>query len=111
MYITKAATAATLHRLAGLAPGSIVVMTFMLPFEHLDEADRPGLEGAALGAQESGTPWLSFYAPEEMMAFARDTGFVNARTVSTADLAERYLRGRTDGLSAAGGEGILIART
>ncbi len=111
MYITKAATAATLHRLAGLAPGSIVVMTFMLPFELLDEADRPGLAGAARGAQESGTPWLSFYAPEEMMAFARDTGFVNARTVSTADLAERYLRERTDGLSAAGGEGILIART
>ena len=111
MYITKAATAATLRRLAGLAPGSIVFMTFMLPFELLDEADRPGLEGAARGAQMSGTPWLSFYAPEEMMAFARDAGFVNARTVSTADLADRYLSGRTDGLSAAGGEGILVART
>ena len=111
MYITKAATAATLRRLAGLAPGSIVVMTFMLPFELLDEADRPGLEAAARGAQASGTPWLSFYTPDEMIAFARDAGFVNARTVSTADLAERYLSGRTDGLSAAGGEGILVART
>ena len=111
MYITKAATAATLRRLAGLAPGSIVFMTFMLPFELLDEADRPGLEAAARGAQASGTPWLSFYAPEEMMALARDAGFVNVRTVSTADLADRYLTGRTDGLSAGGGEGILVART
>lgn len=110
MYITKAATAATLRRLAGLAPGSLVVMTFMLPFELLDEADRPGLEAAARGAQASGTPWLSFYAPEEMTAFARDAGFVNPRVVSTADLADRYLTGRTDGLSAAGGEGILLAR-
>ncbi|MGZ7036234.1 MAG: class I SAM-dependent methyltransferase, partial [Ilumatobacteraceae bacterium] len=53
MYITKAATAATLRRLAGLAPGSIVIMTFILPFELLDEADRPGLEAAARGAQAS----------------------------------------------------------
>ena len=32
MYITKAATAATLDRLARTAPRSIVVMTFMFPF-------------------------------------------------------------------------------
>lgn len=111
MYITKAATAATLRRLAGLAPGSMVVMTFMLPFELLDEADRAGLEAAARGAQMSGTPWISFYAPEEMIAVARDAGFVDVRSVSTADLADRYLRGRTDGLTAAGGEAILVART
>jgi methyltransferase (TIGR00027 family) len=111
MYITKAATEATLRRLAGLAPGSVVFMTFMLPFDLLDDADRPGLEAAARGAQASGTPWLGFYAPEEMTALARDAGFVDARAVSTAELADRYLAGRIDGLSAAGGESILIART
>ncbi len=111
MYITKAATAATLRRLVGLAPGSIVFMTFMLPFELLDEADRPALEGAARGAQMSGTPWLSFYAPDEMTALARDAGFADTRTFSTADLADRYLSGRSDGLIAAGGESILVART
>jgi methyltransferase (TIGR00027 family) len=111
MYITKAATEATLRRLAGLAPGSIVFMTFMLPFDLLDDADRPGLQAAARGAQASGTPWLSFYAPEEMATVATDAGFADARTVSTADLADRYLTGRTDGLSAAGGESVLIART
>ena len=111
MYITKAATEATLRRLAGLAPGSIVFMTFMLPFDLLDDADRPGLEAAARGAKTAGTPWLSFFGPEEMTALARDAGFVDARTISTADLAERYLTGRADGLSAAGGESILVART
>jgi methyltransferase (TIGR00027 family) len=111
MYITKSATAATLRRLARLAPGSIVVMTFMLPFELVDDADRPGLEGAARGAQASGTPWVSFYAPDEIVALAREAGFVDARAVSTAELADPYLAGRTDGLSAAGGESVLIART
>ena len=111
MYITKVATQATLRRLAALVPGSIVFMTFMLPFDLLDDADRPGLEAAARGAQASGTPWLSFYRPEEITALARDAGFVDARTISTADLAERYLAGRADGLRAAGGESVLVART
>jgi O-methyltransferase involved in polyketide biosynthesis len=111
MYITKAATAATLQRLAGLAPGSIVVMTFMLPLELADPADRPGLEGAARGAQASGTPWLSFYTHDEMVALALDSGFASAEAVTTADVSERYLRGRDDGLTAASGESILIART
>ena len=111
MYITKAATAATLRRLAGLAPGSVVIMTFMLPLELVDEADRPGLEAAARGAQASNTPWLSFYAPDEMATLAHDAGFAHAETASTADLAQSYLAGRTAGLNAAGGEAILVART
>ena len=111
MYITKDATSATLRRLAGVAPGSIVVMTFMLPFELVDEGDRPGLQGAARGAQASGTPWISFYRPDEMEALARDAGFTDVRTVPTTEVAARYLAGRADGLSAAGGESVLIART
>ncbi|MFM2076876.1 MAG: hypothetical protein RJA49_766 [Actinomycetota bacterium] len=111
MYITKEATASTLRHLSDLASGSIVVMTFMLPFDLVDDADRPGLEGAARGAQASGTPWLSFYTPEEMVAIAREAGLIEARVLSTADVAEPYLVGRSDGLRAAGGESILIART
>jgi methyltransferase (TIGR00027 family) len=111
MYLTREATAATLHRLAAMAPSSIVAMTFMLPFELVDEAERPGLEAAARGARASGTPWLSFYAPEEIVNLARGAGFPDVRYVPTAELAERYLAGRTDDLRAAGGEGILLART
>ena len=111
MYITKAATAATLRRLAGMAPGSIVVMTFMLPLALVDAVDRPGLEGAARGARASGTPWISFYAPDEIVDLAAATGFADAQYVPTVELAERYLAGRSDGLRASGGEGILVART
>ena len=54
---------------------------------------------------------VSFYPPEEIVALAHDSGFADARYVPTADVAERYLNGRTDGLRASGGEGILLART
>ena len=54
MYITKAATTATLRQLSAIAPGSFVAMTFMLPFELVDDTDRRGLEAAARGAQAVG---------------------------------------------------------
>ncbi len=111
MYITKAATRATLRRLATMAPGSTVAMTFMLPLELVDEADRAGLDGAARGARASGTPWISFYTPDEIMATALEAGFADVRYLATAELAEPYLAGRTDGLRAAGGEGVLVTRT
>ncbi len=107
--ISKATT--TLHQLTALAPGSVVLMTFMVPFELHDEAERPGLETSARGAQASGTPWISFYTPEEIVGLPSDAGFVSARYVPTAELADRYLAGRPDGLHAASGERILEART
>lgn len=108
MYLTRAATEATLRRVAAFAPGSTLVMTFLLPADLLDEADRPGLEMAMRGARAAGTPFLSFYRPEEMLALARETGFPTAEHVS---LAERYFAGRPDGLAPSTGEGLLVAGT
>ncbi len=75
MYLTKGATAATLRQLAGLAPGSTLAMTFLLPTDLVDVADRAGLQVSENGARASGTPFVSFYTPQEMLALARDSGF------------------------------------
>jgi methyltransferase (TIGR00027 family) len=62
MYLTKDATAATLRQIAGLAPGSTLAMTFLLPAELLHDADRSGLQATEKGARASGTPFISFTA-------------------------------------------------
>jgi methyltransferase (TIGR00027 family) len=111
MYLTKEANAATLRQLAGLAPSSTLAMTFLLPAELLDGADRAGLEMAAKGARASGTPFISFYTPEEMLALARASGFPDAGHVSSATLAERYFADRSDELRPSGGEDLLVATT
>ncbi|TSB12308.1 class I SAM-dependent methyltransferase [Streptomyces benahoarensis] len=111
MYLTKDATAATLRQIAGLAPGSTLAMTFLLPTELLDDADRPGLQTSRRGAQASGTPFISFYTPLEVLALAREAGFEDARHVSGALLAERYFADRTDGLRPSSGEDLLLATT
>lgn len=111
MYLTKAATAATLRQIAALATGSTLAMTFVLPTELVDDADRAGLRASEKGAKESGTPFISFYTPQEMLALARDAGFEETRHVPGSALAERYFTSRSDGLRPSSGEDFLMATT
>ncbi|MFE3825259.1 class I SAM-dependent methyltransferase [Streptomyces sp. NPDC059092] len=108
-YLTEDATTATLRRLAGLAPGSTLALTFLLPAELLDAADRPALEATKPRAQAAGTPFVSFYTPQEMLAMARDAGFRTVHHVPGTALAHRYFAGRSDGLRPSTGEDLLVA--
>jgi len=98
MYLTKEAVNATLRQVATLAPGSTFAMSFMLPIEMSDPELRPGIERAIAGARASGTPFLSFFTPAEMLALARDAGFRDVQHVPAQTLAERYFANRKDGL-------------
>ncbi|TSB18128.1 class I SAM-dependent methyltransferase [Streptomyces benahoarensis] len=109
MYLTEEAVAATLRRLAGLAPGSTLAMTFLLPAELLDAADRPALEATTPQARASGTPFRSFFTPRQMLAAAREAGFRDVRHVAGTELAARYFAGRPDGLRPSSGEDFLVA--
>jgi methyltransferase (TIGR00027 family) len=111
MYLTKEATAATLREIAGLAPGTTLVMSFLLPIELLANEDRPGLEIAQRGAAAAGTPFRSFFTADEIVALAREAGFAGARHVSSAEVNARYFTGRPDGLHLPTGEDLLVATT
>jgi len=112
MYLTRAAIEATLRQIAALASGSTLAMSFMLPIEMTDPEIRPGIERAMAGARANGTPFISFFTPEEMLALARDAGFREVQHVSAAALAERYFAGRTDGLRPPNNsEELLVATT
>jgi methyltransferase (TIGR00027 family) len=111
MYLTKAATMATLSKLATLAAGSTVAMTFLTPVELRDPEDRRRFEWAKRSVAASGTPAVSFFEPAELLALAREVGFRDARHVSAANHDERYFSGRTDGLRPSSGEDFLVATT
>ncbi|WP_027213718.1 class I SAM-dependent methyltransferase [Burkholderia sp. WSM2232] len=112
MYLTREANAATLREVAAFARGSTLAMTFLLPLEMADPEVRPGLEMAEKGARASGTPFLSFFTPTQMLALAREAGFAQARHVSAADLTQRYFANRSDGLRPPNNaEELLVAAT
>lgn len=98
MYLTTEAIVATLRQVAMLMPGSTFAMSFMLPLELADPEIRPGIERAVAGAKANGTPFISFFTPDDMLALAREAGFRTVEHVSAAALAERYFADRTDGL-------------
>ena len=112
MYLSRAAIAATLRQVASLATGSSLAMSFLLPPEMASPEVRPGLEMALKGAAASGTPFVSFFRPEEMLALAREAGFREARHVPASALADRYFTGRSDSLRPPGNaEELLVAET
>ncbi|CAD6521426.1 hypothetical protein LMG28727_01633 [Paraburkholderia kirstenboschensis] len=112
MYLTREANAATLRQVAAFARGSTLAMTFLLPLDMADPEVRPGLKMAEKGARESGTPFLSFFTPAEMLALAHEAGFAQARHVSATDLTQRYFANRSDGLRPPNNaEELLVAST
>jgi len=112
MYLTRSTNELTLRRAARLAPGSTFAMTFLVPTALADPAVRPGLEMAVNAAKANGTPFLSFYIPEDIVALAQDAGFRSAQHVSGDELAKRYFANRSDRLRPPNNaEELLVART
>lgn len=110
MYLSREANMAALRQVAAFALGTTLAMTFLLPLELADPAIRPALEMAEKGARASGTPFISFFRPPEILAMARDAGFGQAEHVSAQALTQLYFAARADGLRPpANAEELLIA--
>ena len=112
MYLTKAAINATLRQVSALAPGSTFVMSFLMPLDQAEPAARFGMQMAEKGARASGTPFISFFMPEEILKMAQDAGFRGVMHMSSTTLAKRYFAGRQDGLRPpSNAEELLVATT
>lgn len=111
MYLTKEANLAILQKMAALAPGSCFVITFMLPMDLLEPEDQPTLQFTIKKTQEAGTPFISFFTPDEMLELSREAGFKKVEYFSVHDMRQRYFSGREDKLVPGSGQGFLIAMT
>jgi methyltransferase (TIGR00027 family) len=111
MYLTREANLATLRQLAKLAPGSTFTMTFMLTLDLLGLEERATMEFVMKRAKESGTPFISLFAPSDMLTLAKEAGFKGAQYVSADDIFQRYFAKRTDGLRAGNAEAFLVGTT
>jgi len=109
MYLTREATEATLREVAGLARGSVLVMTFMLPLDLVDPGERAMQESVEAAAAGSGTPFISHYSPEEMTQMCRAAGFSEVLHVGPDELTRRYFAGRADGLRPPSAEQLIVA--
>jgi methyltransferase (TIGR00027 family) len=111
LYLTKEVITSALNQIAKLVPGSKLAMTFYLPMELLDEEDKAMQEIAEKGARAAGTPFVSFFIPDDILLMAYNLGFKDAKTISTKDLEQYYFKNRADNLLPASGEVFLLATT
>ena len=101
----------------GSHPWGMDTMAVVAPGTGLGEAgllepeERPARELTLKGAQAMGTPFISLFSPEEIVAMAQDAGFRETRHVSTSEMTARYFAGRIDGLRPSSAEEMLVAVT
>jgi O-methyltransferase involved in polyketide biosynthesis len=82
-----------------LAAGSEILLTYLVPSPEVDAA-KPRFAA-------SGTPFETFFRPEEMEALLNKVG-LRAEQCTPDDLDALYFRGRNDGLRAPTGERLII---
>src|SRR5271165_6410731 len=80
------------------APGSELVVQFVVPPATLDGDESALVKALADRAASPGEPWLSLFAPEEFRPLLREAGFGARLLFGAAQANERYLAGRVDGL-------------
>jgi methyltransferase (TIGR00027 family) len=96
LYLTEAAIGSTLGVVGGFAPGTDIVVDYMLPAGLRDAAGDTYVELVAPMSAQRGEPWLTFLAPEQMSALLSEHGFGPAEHVDQRDVTD--WTGRTDAL-------------
>ncbi len=98
MYLDGAAIEQTVAALGGFAPGSEIVVDYMLPASLRDAAGQlyADLVGQALA--ERGEPWISLFTPAAMAALLRSQGFGTVRDVAQRDMIPAAAWDRPDSL-------------
>jgi O-methyltransferase involved in polyketide biosynthesis len=98
MYLDESAIEATVAVLGGFAPGSEVIVDYMLPAGMRDAAGQMYADLVGQAAAEWGEPWRSVFAPGAMAALLARHGFGPARDVGQRDMIPAAAWDRSDAL-------------
>jgi methyltransferase (TIGR00027 family) len=101
MYLSESAVGDVLGELGRFAPGTELILDYMLPAELRDAVGNSYVEQVAPVAAERGEPWLSFFAPEDIEAMLARHGFGQVTHVAQRDIGGTELWRRSDRLQPA----------
>jgi methyltransferase (TIGR00027 family) len=98
MYLDESAVEATVAVLGGFAPGSELVVDYVLPAGMRDAAGQMYADLVGPAAAEWGEPWRSVFAPSAMAALLSRHGFGPPRDVGQRDMIPSAAWDRSDAL-------------
>lgn len=96
MYLEPAAVARTLAELGRLAPGTEVMLDYLVPPALQDEAARSYSAQVAAASGQLGEPWRGTFTPEDMAAMLASAGLTAVTDVGQHDAVEPHLWTRSD---------------
>ena len=98
MYLDAAAISATVAVLGGFAPGSEIVVDYMLPASLRDAAGEVYADLVGQALTERGEPWVSLFTPAAMAALLQSHGFGAVRDIAQRDMIPAAAWDRSDSL-------------
>ena len=108
-YLTVDATEATLRAVAKSAPGSEILLSYLIAPSLMEDVGRAFLDRFAVLAAGVGEPLQTMLTPEEAEALVRRCGLEVVDHPSRADLHARYYTGRADDVAPITFEQFLVA--
>jgi methyltransferase (TIGR00027 family) len=96
MYLPRRATEATLRRIASHAPGTTLVVNFVLPPDELDELAAALSASGTAAVEDTDEPVMATYTADDAETMLREAGFGTVSMLSHDDLTRHYLRSRPD---------------
>lgn len=97
-YLSRAATEETLHALACSAPGSLLLLDYILPRDALSSVEQLEFDSLAARVAAAGEPFLSSYRPEEIRALLLTAGWQMRDDLGRDEMNSAYFAGRSDEL-------------
>lgn len=110
MYLTPEGIGRTLDEVGRWAPGTEIVLDYLLPEPMRDEAGRAYAAAVAAAVGEQGEPWRTFLAPEQAADVVRRHGFDVVEDLALAEAIAPGLWARDDALRPAELLRVLRAR-
>ena len=102
-YLTHKAIFETLRWAASLAPGSEIVLTYVVPGE-IAEAQKKWLA-------QRGVRFETFFTPDEISSMLKQAGLIDVQQLTPEEAQKVYFEGRTDGLSASEVERLIVGKS
>ena len=109
MYLTDEAVETTLRTIATCGAGSEVVFTYRAEDCVLDEVDRELVETLEPQAAQFGEPFQPGRSPRDIEALVTGCGLRMEALPTRAEIVERYLADRADGLVPWSAEALAVA--
>jgi methyltransferase (TIGR00027 family) len=95
-YLAHPAIEGILELVGSLAPGSRLVITYVVPATELSDLAAAGLAWTMSQAAERGEPFLSLFRPHEFEDLIRRSGFKRIDHAGPDELVQLYLADRPD---------------